>query len=109
LPYRILNLCTGDLGIAATKTYDIEVWFPCNNKYREVSSCSNDTDFQSRGLNIKFKNKNNDLIFAHTLNGTGVSLNRLWIAVIENYQQKDGTITIPKALQKYMNGEKIIK
>lgn len=104
LPYRVIILCTGDMGSAAVKTYDVEVWFPCNNTYREISSCSNCRSYQSLGSNIKYReSKENKLV--HTLNGTGTSLNRLWIAIVENYQQKDGSIKIPDVLIPYMNGQ----
>lgn len=110
IPYHILLLCTGDMGFAAAKTFDIEVWFPCNNKYREISSCSNCRDFQARGSAIKYRlpEQPNNSYFVHTLNGTATSLNRLWVAVVENYQQKDGSIKIPLVLQKYMNNTKVI-
>ncbi|MDR2461824.1 MAG: serine--tRNA ligase [Mycoplasmataceae bacterium] len=110
LPYRVIVLCAGDMGSCAVKTYDVEVWFPCNKKYREISSCSNCRDYQARGLAIKYLNtKTKKKDYVHTLNGTGTSLNRLWIAIIENYQQKDGTILIPKVLRKYFNDEEYIK
>jgi seryl-tRNA synthetase len=97
-------LCTGDMGASAVKTYDIEVWIPSQNTYREISSCSNTNDYQARGLGIKYSSRNsNKTEFIHTLNGTGVSLNRLWVAIIENFQQKDGKILIPEILRKYMN------
>jgi seryl-tRNA synthetase len=101
-------LCSGDTGDAATKTYDIEVWVPSENKYREISSCSNVLDYQSRALGIKYKDADGTTKYVHTLNGTGTSLNRLWIAIVENFQQADGTILIPEKLQKYMNNRKSI-
>jgi seryl-tRNA synthetase len=105
-----MTLCAGDTGAAAAKTYDIEVWTPSNNIYREISSCSNCLDYQARGLAIKYRdNKENITKFAHTLNGTGTSLNRLWIAIVENFQQEDGSILIPKELRKYMNNQEYIK
>ena len=106
IPYRILLLCTGDMGFASAKTYDIEAWAPGVNSYLEVSSCSNCTDFQARRANIKHKtSEGNKLV--HTLNGSGLALPRTFIALVENYQQKDGSIKIPKLLQKYMGIKKI--
>jgi len=105
LPYRKLLLCTGDMGFSAHKCYDLEVWFPSQNTYREISSCSNCGDFQARRLNLKFKNKETGKNeFCHTLNGSGVAVGRCWAAVIENYLQEDGSVKIPKVLKKYMNG-----
>lgn len=100
IPYRVLNICTGDLGDPAAAKYDIEAWMPGQNEYRETHSTSNCTDFQARRLNIKYKTKNG-LELAHTLNGTALAIGRILIAIIENYQQKDGSIKIPKVLQKY--------
>ena len=103
LPYRVLQICTGDLGIQAANKYDIEVWLPGQNQYRETHSTSNDTDFQSRRLNIRYKNSKtgkNELV--HTLNGTVFAMGRTIIAIMENYQQKDGTIKIPNVLEKYI-------
>jgi seryl-tRNA synthetase len=108
LPYQVIDICTGDLGRPAAKKYDIETWIPLENKYRETHSTSNCTDFQARRLNIKYKDKNNKMQFAHTLNGTAFAIGRILIAIIENYQQKDGTVKVPKVLQKYC-GFKIIK
>jgi len=103
LPYRVLQICTGDLGVQAANKYDIEVWLPGQNQYRETHSTSNDTDFQSRRLNIKYKNeKSGKNEFVHTLNGTAFAMGRTIIAIMENYQQKDGTIKIPKILEKYI-------
>ncbi|MBI4919951.1 serine--tRNA ligase [Candidatus Azambacteria bacterium] len=103
LPYRVLQICTGDLGVQAANKYDIEVWLPGQNQYRETHSTSNDTDFQSRRLNIKYKNeKTGKNMYAHTLNGTAFAIGRMIIAIMENCQQKDGTIKIPKVLEKYM-------
>ncbi len=105
LPYRIVNKCTGDLGFTATKTYDLEVWVPSANTYREISSVSNVTDFQARRANIKFKRDiKGKPEYLHTLNGTGVAVERLMVAVLENYQQEDGSITIPEKLVSYMGG-----
>ncbi|MEK7178253.1 MAG: serine--tRNA ligase [Patescibacteria group bacterium] len=103
LPYRVLQICTGDLGVQAANKYDIEAWLPGQNQYRETHSTSNDTDFQSRRLNIRYKNPEtgkNELV--HTLNGTAFAIGRMIIAIMENCQQKDGTIKIPKALEKYI-------
>jgi len=108
LPYQVINICTGDLGRPAAKKYDIETWLPSENKYRETHSCSNCTDFQARRLNIRYKDKNNKMQFVHTLNGTAFAIGRILIMIMENYQQKDGSIKVPKVLQKYA-GLKIIK
>jgi seryl-tRNA synthetase len=109
LPYRVSLLCGGDLGFAATKTYDLEVWLPGQNAYREISSCSNCTDFQTRRLNIKWTNPqtgNKELL--HSLNGSGLAVGRTLVAVMENYQQADGSIAIPQVLHPYMQGIKCI-
>jgi len=109
LHYRVVALCTGDLGFSAAKTYDIEVWLPGQNAYREISSCSNFEDFQARRANIRYKPRNaKKTAFAHTLNGSGLAVGRTLVAVIENYQQKDGSLVIPEALRPYMNGTEII-
>ena len=103
LPYRILSLCTGDLGFSSAKTYDLEVWFPSQNTYREVSSCSNFLDFQARRAMIRFKSDRSDKpLYVHTLNGSGLPLGRLVAAILENYQLKDGRIGVPDVLQSYM-------
>jgi seryl-tRNA synthetase len=107
LPYRVVELCGGDLGFSATKTYDIEVWLPAQNCYREISSISNCMDFQARRLKARFRNQSNKLELLHTLNGSGLAVGRCLVAILENYQQSDGSITIPKALQPYMNGNTI--
>ncbi len=105
LPYRTVVLSTGDMGFGARKTYDIEVWLPSQNTYREISSCSNCGDFQARRMNLRFRRAGGAKPeFAHTLNGSGLAVGRTWIAILENYQQADGSITIPEALQPYMNG-----
>ncbi|MBW4828531.1 MAG: serine--tRNA ligase [Clostridiaceae bacterium] len=111
LPYRVVNLCTGDLGFSAAKTYDIEVWMPSYNRYVEISSCSNFEDFQARRANIRFRRKENKkLEYVHTLNGSGLAVGRTFAALIENYQQEDGSILIPEVLRPYMRGiEKITK
>lgn len=109
LHYRVVNLCTGDLGFSAAKTYDIEVWLPGQDDYREISSCSNFEDFQARRANIHFKpEQGKKKEFVHTLNGSGVAIGRTVLAIMENYQQEDGSLIIPEALRPYMNGmEKI--
>lgn len=110
LPYHVVRLCTGDLGKQAARTIDIETWMPSENKYRETHSCSTCVDFQSRRLNIRYKPKDGGKpVFVHTLNGTAFSMNRPIIAIIENYQQKDGSMVVPKVLQQYMNKKKIAK
>lgn len=109
IPYRVVLLCSGDQGFNSSKTYDLEVWFPSQNKYREISSCSNCTDFQARRGGLRYKtDAKSATIFPHTLNGSGVAVGRALAALIENHQQKDGTIKIPKALQPYMNGKEFI-
>ena len=111
LPYRTVALCTGDIGFASAKTYDIEVWLPSQNTYREISSCSNTEAFQARRANIKFRpNGTGKAEFVHTLNGSGLAVGRTLIAILENYQQSDGSVVVPPALRPYMNGlEKITK
>lgn len=109
IPYRVVNICTGDLGIVAAKKYDIEAWFPVQGKYREVTSCSNCTDYQARRLNIKYINEKGEKEYVHTLNGTGVATGRAMVAIIENFQQKNGSIKIPKVLHPYMNGTTKLK
>jgi seryl-tRNA synthetase len=108
LPYQVINICTGDLGRPAAAKYDIEAWLPSENKYRETHSTSNCTDFQARRLNIRYKNPAGKVAFVHTLNGTAFAIGRTLIMIMENYQQKDGSIKVPKALQKYC-GFKVIK
>jgi seryl-tRNA synthetase len=109
LPYRVVTLCTGDLGFSASKTYDIEVWIPSQNTYREISSCSNFEDFQARRANIKYRSKiDRKSYYLHTLNGSGLAIGRTLVAIIENYQQEDGTVLIPEKLRPYLDGiEKI--
>ena len=102
--YRIVTLCTGDMGFSAKKTYDIEVWLPGESSYREISSCSNCGDFQARRMNARFKRENNT-IFVHTLNGSGLAVGRTLIAILENYQTEDGNVTIPEPLRKYLNNQ----
>jgi len=108
LPYQVINICTGDLGRPAAKKYDIEAWIPSENKYRETHSTSNCTDFQARRLNIKYRDEKNKLNFMHTLNGTAFAIGRILIAIMENCQQKDGSVKVPRVLQKYC-GFKVIK
>ncbi|MFH7024493.1 MAG: serine--tRNA ligase [Heteroscytonema crispum UTEX LB 1556] len=106
LPYRVMSLCTGDLGFSSTKTYDLEVWLPSSGKYREISSCSNFVDFQARRGNIRFKESGKKgTQFVHTLNGSGLAVGRTMAAILENYQQPDGTVRIPEALQPYLRRE----
>ena len=108
LPYRVILLSTGDMGFSAEKTYDLEVWIPSENKYREISSCSSCGQFQARRMKAKFKKKNNETDFLATLNGSGLAVGRTLIAIMENYQQKDGSIIIPEVLRPYMNNKKHI-
>ena len=103
LPYRKVILCTGDMGFSAEKTYDIEVWLPSENKYREISSCSSCSTFQATRMKARYKNQNKETVNAGTLNGSGLAVGRTLIAVLENYQQKDGSIAVPEKLQPYMN------
>ncbi len=108
LPYRVVELCTGDIGFSSAKTYDLEVWMPSYGRYVEISSCSNFEDFQARRANIKYRNDNKKLEFIHTLNGSGLAVGRTFAAILENYQLADGTVVIPEALRQYMRGmEKI--
>jgi seryl-tRNA synthetase len=110
LPYRVVLLCAGDMGFNSSKTYDLEVWFPSQNKYREISSCSNCTDFQARRGALRYRpEEKGGTAFPHTLNGSGVAVGRALAALLENHQQKDGSIKIPKALQPYMDGKEYIK
>ena len=108
LPYRVVLLSTGDMGFSAEKTYDLEVWIPSENKYREISSCSSCGQFQSRRMRAKYKNEKGDSDLLGTLNGSGLAVGRTLIAIMENYQQNDGSIIIPEALRNYMNGEEKI-
>ncbi len=107
LHHRTMLLCAGDMGFGATKTYDIEVWLPSQNEFREISSCSNCEAFQARRSGIRCKPKNGKSEFVHTLNGSGLAVGRTWLALIENYQQPDGSILIPEALQPFMGVERI--
>jgi seryl-tRNA synthetase len=106
LSYRVMALCTGDIGFSAEKTYDLEVWLPGQGAYREISSCSRCSDFQARRMNARYKGKNHDKpVFAHTLNGSGIAVGRALVAVLENYQNEDGSITVPPVLIPYMSGQ----
>jgi len=111
LPYRVVNVCTGDLGTVAAKKYDVEVWMPAQKAYREIISCSNCTDYQARRLNIKYREKEGEPPkgFVHTLNSTALATGRTMVAILENYQQEDGSVIIPEALRKYMSGIERIK
>jgi seryl-tRNA synthetase len=110
LPYRVMLLCAGDMGFTARRTYDLEVWLPSQGMYREISSCSNCGDFQARRMNARYRDKDGRPQFVHTLNGSGLAVGRTLVAILENYQNADGSITIPKALVSYMGGmEKITK
>lgn len=110
LPYRVVKICIGDLGFTAAMKYDIEVWMPSYNRYVEISSCSNFEDFQARRANIKYKNSPKEKAqFVHTLNGSGVAIGRTTAAILENYQNADGSVTIPEVLRPYMGGEDVIK
>lgn len=110
LPYRVLALCTGDMGFSAAKTYDLEVWIPAQDAYREISSCSNCEDFQSRRAKIRFRNEETGKVdYVHTLNGSGLAVGRTVAAILENYQNADGSVTIPEALVPYMGGVTVIR
>ena len=109
LPYRVVELCTGDLGFGARRTFDIEVWLPSQETYREISSISNCGDFQARRMQARYKHGEKDNRFVHTLNGSGLAVGRTLVAILENYQNEDGSITVPSALVPYMGGVKLIK
>jgi seryl-tRNA synthetase len=110
IPYRVVELCTGDLGFSSAKTYDLEVWLPSQNTYREISSCSNFEDFQARRANIRYRPAPDERPrFVHTLNGSGLAVGRTWAAILENFQQEDGSIVIPGALRPYMGGVDVIR
>jgi len=109
LPYRRVLLCTGDMGFSSQKTYDLEVWLPSQNTYREISSCSWFGDFQARRANIRFRPKDGKPGFLHTLNGSGLAVGRTWVAVLENYQQPDGSIVVPEVLRPYLKGLEVIR
>ena len=107
LPYRRMLLCAGDMGFSAAKTYDLEVWLPGQSSYKEISSCSNFEAFQSRRAQIRAKSGKTKPEFVHTLNGSGLAIGRTWVAIVENFQQADGSVFIPKALQPYFGSERI--
>lgn len=110
LPYRVMCLCTGDLGFSAAKTYDLEVWLPGQGLYREISSCSNFEAFQARRANIRYRRQGQKKAEpVHTLNGSGLAIGRTWLAIVENYQQADGTVRVPEALVQYMDGERTLR
>jgi seryl-tRNA synthetase len=110
LPYRVVSLCTSDLGFSAAKTYDLEVWLPSQGLYREISSCSNFESFQARRAEIRYKGQDGKSEFVHTLNGSGLAVGRTFVAILENYQQADGAVVLPDALRPYMSGlEKLQK
>jgi seryl-tRNA synthetase len=110
LPYRLLSLCSGDIGFGAAKTYDLEVWVPSQDKYREISSCSNTEDFQARRAMIKYRSKDDGKsYYVHTLNGSGLAIGRTLLAIMENYQQEDGSIIVPSVLVPYIGKEVIEK
>ncbi len=109
LPYRVITLCTGDMGFSAAKTYDLEVWLPAQDTYREISSCSNCEDFQARRMQARFKNAQGKNELVHTLNGSGLAVGRTLVAVLENYQQADGSIAVPPVLVPYMGGVEVLK
>ncbi len=109
IPYRIIKLCSGDLGFSSSITYDIEVWLPGQNCYREISSCSNFKDFQSRRAKIRYRDKNKNVVFPHTLNGSGLAVGRTFLAILENYQEADGSVVVPEVLRPYMGGIEVIK
>ncbi len=109
LPYRVVKLCTGDMGFSAAMTYDIEVWLPAQNTYREISSCSNFESFQARRMQARFRNAQGKPELLHTLNGSGLAVGRTLVAVLENYQQADGSVIVPEVLRPYMGGLEIIK
>jgi len=105
LPYRVVVLCTGDMGFASAKTYDIEVWLPSSHEYKEISSCSNFEAFQARRANLRFRRGGRGKTeYLHTLNGSGLAIGRTWLAIIEYYQQADGSVSIPEALRPYLDG-----
>jgi seryl-tRNA synthetase len=108
LPYRVVKLCTGDMGFSSALTYDIEVWLPAQNTYREISSCSNFEAFQARRMQARFRNAQGKPELLHTLNGSGLAVGRTLVAVLENYQQADGSVVVPDVLRPYMGGKEIL-
>ena len=109
LPYRKMALCSGDMGFSSAKTYDLEVWLPAQNTYREISSCSNFESFQARRMQARFKNAQGKNELVHTLNGSGLAVGRTLVAILENYQNADGSVTVPDVLRPYMGGIEVIK
>ncbi len=109
LHYRVVVLCTGDMGFSSAKTYDLEVWLPSQNRFREISSCSNFEAFQARRANIRFRSEDGKRQYLHTLNGSGLAIGRTWLAILENYQQRDGSVIIPEALRPFMGGMEVIR
>jgi seryl-tRNA synthetase len=109
LPYRVITLCTGDMGFGAEKTYDLEVWLPAQDTFREISSCSNCGAFQARRMQARFRNAQGKTEFVHTLNGSGLAVGRTLVAVLENHQQADGSVRIPAALRPYLGGLDLLK
>jgi seryl-tRNA synthetase len=109
IPYQLVNVCGGDLGDPAAKKIDIEAWIPTQGRYREITSCSNTTNFQARRSKIRFNSEKGGKEFVHTLNGTGIAMARMFVAILENYQNKDGSVTIPEVLRPYMGGKDKIK
>ena len=109
LPYRVVLLCTGDMGFGSQKTYDLEVWLPAQNTYREISSCSNCGDFQARRMQARYRNAQGKTEFVHTLNGSGLAVGRALVAVLENHQQADGSVRIPAALRPYLGGLEVMR
>jgi seryl-tRNA synthetase len=109
LPYRVMLLCTGDMGFGAAKTYDLEVWLPGQDAYREISSCSNCEAFQARRMQARFRNAQNKTELLHTLNGSGLAVGRTLVAVLENYQNADGSVTVPEVLRPYLNGRESLR
>jgi seryl-tRNA synthetase len=109
LPYRVIALCTGDMGFGATRTHDLEVWIPAQNTYREISSCSNCDAFQARRMQARFRNAQGKPEFVHTLNGSGLAVGRALVAVLENHQQADGSVRIPAALRPYLGNQEFLR
>ena len=109
LPYRVMLLCAGDMGFGSTKTYDLEVWLPAQDTYREISSCSNMGAFQARRMQARFRNAQGRPELVHTLNGSGLAVGRTLVAVLENYQQADGSVVVPQVLRPYMGGLAVLK
>jgi seryl-tRNA synthetase len=110
LPYRVVSLCAGDIGFSASKTYDLEVWLPAQQAYREISSCSNFSDFQARRMMARYRNpETNKPELVHTVNGSGLAVGRTLVALLENFQQRDGSVVVPEALRPWMGGQALLK